>query len=327
MPRHATVDELSQILVSFAALRALGVSERIIAGRVRSGELTVVRRGWYVESAVWKNLWPESRHLLHVLAVVRDGRGSGVVSHESAAVVHGLPLYRRNPARVHLTTDAPRRIASGPDVFRHVCPLPPEDVTVVRGVTCTSLARTVFDTSRSLPLEAAVSIADAAERSVAERQREWNEDALARWRRLMTERIAGAGGARGIRSARFVSGFAQARAQLPLESVSRLQLHRLGFRILRVQVPVAAPNGRWYYLDLGLDEIDAFGECDGETKYRDEALRSGRSLEDVLLEEKYREDWIRGTTNRRMLRWGDAQARTSARLGHHLLSLGATLPS
>jgi hypothetical protein len=314
------------MLVSRRQLLAAGVASREIGSRARDGDLAVVRRGWFAERALVGDLWPESRHLLHVLAVARDGQGGGVASHISAAVLHGLPLYRVRAARVHLTTDAPRRIASGPDVFRHVAPLPPSDVTTVDGVTCTTVARTVFDCVRSLPLEAAVSIADAAERSVAFRQREWDQDAADRWRHALRMRIEQASGARGIRVARFVAEFMNGRAQLPLESVSRLQLHRLGFRAVRLQVPVAAPDGGWYFVDLGLDDIETFGECDGDAKYRDEAMRSGRSLEQVLLDEKAREDWIRGTTKWRMIRWGDRAAASVQAFATRLRAFGIPIP-
>jgi hypothetical protein len=326
MPRHAPAAELAQMLVSRTRLLAAGVGSRKIGLRARDGDLAVVRRGWFAEKALVDGLWPESRHLLHVLAVARDGQGVGIASHASAAVLHGLPLYRVRSARVHLTTDAPRRIASGPDVFRHVAPLPPTDVTTVGGVMCTTLERTVFDCVRSLSLEAAVSIADAAERSMAFRHREWDQDAADRWRHGLRLRIERASGARGIRGARFVADFANGNAQLPLESVSRLQLHRLGFRAVRLQVPVAAPDGGWYFVDLGLDDIKTFGECDGEGKYRDEAMRSGRSLEQVLLDEKSREDWIRGTTGWRLIRWGDRAAASVQAFATRLRAFGIPIP-
>lgn len=314
------------MLTSRAQLLDAGTSAREISGRVRGGEIRIVRRGWFADAAAVDDLWPESRHLLHVMAVARDGQGAGVVSHVSAATVHRLPLYRSRPTRVHLTTDAPTRIASGPDVFRHVAPLSASDIITIDGVTCTTLERTVFDCMRTLPLEAAVSIADAAERSIAFRHREWDPDAADSWRHGIGGRIERAAGARGIRPARFVAAFANGKAQLPLESVSRLQLHRLGFHAVQLQVPVAAPDGGWYFVDLGLDDIKTFGECDGEAKYRDEALRSGRSVEQVLLDEKSREDWIRGTTGWRMIRWGDSAAASVQAFAARLRSFGIRIP-
>jgi hypothetical protein len=225
-----------------------------------------------------------------------------------------------------MTTDAPRRISSAPDVLRHVAPLPADDLVVVDGIRCTSLSRTVFDLCRTLPLEAAVAIADAAERRMGERIREWDVEAVESWRGGLQQRLNAAIGARGVRQARWVSGFADGRAQLPGESVSRLQLHRLGFQSPRLQVPVPGPRGKRYFVDFGLDDANAFGEFDGKGKYLDEAMRSGRTIEQVMLDEKEREDWIRGTTGRHFARWGSREMRTPAELAARLAAFHITPP-
>jgi hypothetical protein len=136
----------------------------------------------------------------------------------------------------------------------------------------------------------------------------------------MAERIDAASGARGIRRARWVIAFADGRAHLPGESVSRLQLSRLGFRPPQLQVPVAGPAGRRYFVDFGLTDVRAFGEFDGRDKYLDEAMRRGLPLERVLLEEKQREDWIRGTTQWRFARWGDEHITSPKALAKRLAS-------
>lgn len=326
MRRAVSVSELSPLIRSTRALLQGGWTERSVAAAVRGGELTQVRRGWFMAAGDSAELWPEGRHLAHVIAVTRDSTGDAVASHVSAGVVWGLPLYRHEPARVHLTTDAPRRISSGGDVMRHVGPLPATDVVVRQGIRTTSLARTVFDLVRTLPPEAAVACADAAERMLALRGREWDEAAVLSWRRGMSGRLAAASGARGVTQARWVTAFANGRAQLPGESVSRLQLVRLGFQTPQLQVPVAGPGGRSYFVDLGLDDVGAFGEFDGKGKYLDEALRRGIPLERVLLEEKQREDWIRGTTQRRFARWGDEHIVSTAALAARLRSFHITPP-
>lgn len=116
------------------------------------------------------------------------------------------------------------------------------------------------------------------------------------------------------------------RSELPLESVTKLQLRRLGFVQPDVQVRVPGPGGSDYWMDIGLREADAFYECDGEAKYTDEALRSGRTVERVLLDEKQREDWVRGTTGKRVVRGGSAHAATPAALAARLTSFGIPLP-
>ena len=210
--------------------------------------------------------------------------------------------------------------------MRHLAPVPERDIVVRHGIRCTSLERTVFDMCRTLGAESAVAAADAGERQFALRGRVWDEDAVGFWRRSMSDRVDAASGARGVRQARWVAAFADGRAQLPGESVSRLQLVRLGFMAPQLQVPVAGPTGQTYFVDFGLAEVRAFGEFDGKDKYLDVALRRGAPLEQVLLDEKRREDWIRGTTQWRFARWSDEHSVTPAALAARLASFGIRPP-
>jgi len=320
--RHLTVDEAGALLCSRADLLDGEYTDRGLARALAEGRMRRVRRGWYVSADAWAGLWPESRHLLHVLAAARDVRGSAVVfAGASAAVVHGLPLYRYVPSRVEVTCETPRR-HSTPDLIRHERALNEGDAVEICGLNVTSLERTVADLAAALPLEAALSVADAGLRAVAVVRQVQDEALAERWRSEMEARLESARGARGIRQARRVIAFADGRAQLPGESVSRLQLHRLGVRVTDLQVRIPAPNGGSYYPDFELGDVNAFGEFDGEGKYTDEAMRSGRTLEEVLLAEKRREDWIRGTTGRRVVRWGDREAASAPALGRRLAAFG-----
>ena len=146
------------------------------------------------------------------------------------------------------------------------------------------------------------------------------------WRQRLRERVARARGQRGVRDASWVVEFADGRAELPGESVSRLQLYRLGFRDLDLQVAVAGPRGSDYFVDIGLRQVRAFWEFDGEVKYRDVAMRQGRSIEDVVLEEKRREDWIRGVTQWRLCRGGFADIATPETLAARLSAFGVHPP-
>lgn len=327
MGRTVTIADAAALLRSRADLCELGMHDRAIARAVAHGDLHRVRPGWYVWHSEWEHLWPEGRHLVHVLAVARDARGAPAVNAgPSAAVIHGLPLYRLAPKRVELLIATPRHIHSSPDVLRREGVLPSSDVTRVDGIPVTTLERTVVDMARSVTLEAAVCVADAALRKVAVRRNVQNEDLAAAWRDRMNGQLVQARGQRGIRQARWVVAFADGRAHLPGESTSRVQLHRIGFRDLDLQVPVPASGSGTYWLDFGLNDVDAFGEFDGVEKYTNAALRSNRTIEQVMLDEKRREDWIRGTTGRRVLRWGDADAATAAALATRLRAFGVTLP-
>lgn len=203
--------------------------------------------------------------------------------------------------------------------------LPERDRVIRDGIPCTSLPRTVAGCIRALPMEASLSIADAAIRAVAwdERDHTYDEDAAARLRAEIAARLPVGG--RSVRAARRTLELADGRAQLPGESVSRLYLLELGFPKPRLQVPIAGPSGGWYYVDFGLDAHETWCEFDGKAKYLDPTMRFG-SIERAVLEEKEREDWIRGTTKRSLARWGTAHIPDAHTLGRRLASFGLAAP-
>ncbi|WP_141929791.1 hypothetical protein [Microbacterium sp. SLBN-146] len=326
------VDTARSALLSRRVLEERGLSSRQMAKAVEGGELVRVHHGVYVDGSVWRAAQAEARHLLRVVAVDRGRRGGDPINaFVSAAVLWQLPLYRLDPERVHLAgRSADGHVSSARSgVARHNADIEESDRAVVQGVTCTGLARTVADMIRLAPEEAGVSVADAALRRVAfdERTREYDEDAAAAFSDAVTERLERIRGARGVRRGRRILAMADGRAQLPGESVSRLQLIRLGFAAPRLQVAIAAPFGGYYYVDFGLDDVRAWGEFDGEVKYRDPAMRpEGHDPLDVMVAEKMREDWIRGTTNRRMPRWGSMHIVTAERLGERLAAFHVRPP-
>lgn len=119
--------------------RDLGIDPtqlRLLAAR---GRLERVGRGAYRVQIL-----PRGDH--HELAeAVAWSLGRGVVSHESALVLHGLSDV--NPSRVHLTVprnNHPR--GAGGDLYRlHRRVLPASDVTEADGIPVTTVPRTVRD--------------------------------------------------------------------------------------------------------------------------------------------------------------------------------------
>ena len=89
---------------------------------------------------------------------------------------------------------------------------------------------------------------------------------------------------------------------------------------------IPAPDGGRYFVDFGLDDVNAWGEYDGEAKYLDAELRGEATLERTLLQEKFREDWIRGTTNRRYPRWGKTAITSCSSLGIRLANFHVLPP-
>ena len=323
--QNADVAAVRRLLLRRDDLLLAGWQRAGIERAVAGGELRRLRRGWYIQDAHWRTLWPESRHRAHVVAVHEDARRERpVFALTSAAVLHGLPLYRVAVPRVHTAVRDAGQNSHG-DVVRHAGALADDDVVEVDGMRCTSVQRTVYDLLRLTSPEVGIACIDAVLGQIGGSPRRYDDAAAERWLAGMADRMTVAG-VRGIRQAHMLLAIADGRAEQPLEAVTTLQLHRLGFRGLELQVPVPGPGTKTYWIDIGIEEIRSFYECDGKTKYTDEALRSGRTLEHVLLDEKQREDWVRGTTDRRVLRGGSEHSVSPAALAKRLTQFGVALP-
>lgn len=299
------------------------MSPRRLSSAVDAGMLLRVHRGWYVAQGVWSSAYAEDRHLMRVVVTHERQQGTDAVfAFVSAAVLHGLPLLRLWPKRVHLSSARTNgRVGNGNGfVARHAVDVPEQDRTLIQGIPCTSLSRTVADVIRFAPEAAGLAVADAALRLVAwdAKTRTYDDDADAAFRTEVAAHLAKHPGARGVRLARRVLAFADGRAESPAETLCRLFLRDLGFTRLVPQVAVRAPNGGWFWIDIGLESVPAWFEFDGAGKYTDPALRAGKDLEVLLLAEKEREDWIRGTTGRRFARAGHEHLQTANVLGQRL---------
>lgn len=312
-------------IMPFADAIAAGIGEHGLRRARGDGSRVAVRRGWTARAEEWSARTPEAREIARTLASMGSTRGSDVVvSHASAAAVWGFPLYRWGGSRVHVTCAGGRTAKTSAPVVRHRNELPEHEVTRLDGLSITTPLRTVFDALCAAPVEAAVCIADAWLRAEAwgDEARRYDLEHAERMRESLLRRLREAPGARGIRQARWVADFADGRAQLPGESVSRVQLHRLGFAPPRLQVPVPGPGSSMYWVDFGLDDVAAWGEFDGAGKLTDGRWTGGRDPAQILVAEKEREDWIRGVTGRPLLRWGMTHIRTPEDLGRRLAAFG-----
>lgn len=326
MPKSIDIVAARALLHTREELMENGLTERQVRGLVDTKILRKVRRGRYVYEDDWKDLWNEGRHLIEVVAAHLNSAKPGLVFWgPSAAVLHGLPLYRFAPRVVHVATVDARHGRTQARITWHNVDVDAADITVVDGIRCTNIDRTVLDLSRSLVPEAALSAADAALRSEAVTRNVQDESRAREWRDRMLSRAEHQHG-HGVRQARRVIAFADGRAQLPGESVSRLHLSRLGFTRLDIQMHVVGAAGDDYWLDFGFLGARCFGEFDGLGKYIDEAKMAGRTTAEILLEEKRREDDIRGATGWRMARWGSPDILTVDALGGRLAAFGIRPP-
>lgn len=257
-------------------------------------------------------------------ALQEVSRRRPVFANLTAVAIHGKPVTRADTTKVHVI-DQGARSGAVAGVVQHRGVVLDDEIVEIDGLRCTSLVRTLADVARTASAETSVSVADAALRSVAFRsQSDYLVDAA---EDLRSAALAVATrSAHGSARARRVLEFADGHAQLPGESISRLDLARMRFARPRLQVAVRSPSGGWYYVDFELEDVDAFGEFDGDGKYSDPALLGGLTPAQAVAREKEREDWIRGVTNRRVVRWGSKDIRSVDALRARLRAFGIVPP-
>ncbi|SHF75759.1 type IV toxin-antitoxin system AbiEi family antitoxin domain-containing protein [Geodermatophilus nigrescens] len=270
------------------SLVAHGWSDDELARARRSGTLSRVRRGAYVDGPVPPDAVVRHRQL--VQATVAGLRRAAVVSHESAAVLHGMTTWGLRLGRVHVTRRPPASSDASRTLRCHVASLSDEETVLVDGLAVTDVTRTALDLARSVPLEVAVVVLDTA---LARRlvQREDLDAGLAR--------LAGTRGSR--RAARAVA-LADGRSESVGESRSRVLLHRLGLAPSGLQHPVHTADGVLVgRADFVWETEKLLGEFDGRVKYG-RLLRPGQDPGDAVFEEKRREDAMRAE-GWGMVRW------------------------
>ena len=252
---------------------------------------------WPVVSSTWTEADPRQRHVLRVRGVVGRLSSDVVVSHESALALNGFPLLGRWPERVHVV--APRRERDKVDarVHQHAASLETDEIEIVDGLRVAARRRAAVDAVRRRDLRGATVVLDHGLRTGA-------------FTRPQLEAcVAARRGVQGSRRAAASVAFADGRAESPGESLSRAVIHSGGLTrpVLQQRIPeVGALAG---LVDFWWPEFGVVGEFDGDVKYRDASVRRGRSPEQVVIDEKRREDALRATPGvRAVVRWTWADA-------------------
>jgi hypothetical protein len=245
----------------------------------RAGDLIRLRRGAYAFEDQPDQL-PEERHRRLVWATAPQLGDGAVFSHGSAAVLHGLPVWSTAVDRVHVTRNRRGSGARRAVVHVHGAPLAASEIILIDGMPVTSLARTVLDLARTLPMTQAVAAGDHG-LTLGLRRHELDAGlaSMKRWP--------------GIRAAWRVIEFLDVRSESVGESVSRVRLMEEGLPEPEPQHEIFGPDGRLIArVDFHWKEHQTVGEFDGKTKYG-RLLKPGQSIEDVIFKEKLREDAVR----------------------------------
>ena len=256
---------------------AAGYTDSELRRRLRAGQWSRLCRDVYVEPGTWpvgEQSWDRAvrMHLLRTRAVA-DRMGSGaVVSHQSAAVLHGLPSWGLDLTKVQVTKPVGRaRSDLVTDVHRSR--FEPGEVTVVDGLRVVSPARAIAETACASSYEVGVVLGDAAlhRRLVTPESLVLTADRHRLW--------AGSPAARA--AARFADGLSESVG----ESRLRVLMANHGVPPPVLQAEIREESGRL----IGRVDFLVAGrlivEFDGAEKYG--------GIGDVVLAEKSREDRLR----------------------------------
>ncbi|MFT4085945.1 MAG: hypothetical protein QM658_02140 [Gordonia sp. (in: high G+C Gram-positive bacteria)] len=281
---------------------ASGVSIRELDAAIRAKTLVRVERGVYIDAETLKGE-PRYRqkqiaYRARCLAVATRHDGDRVLSHESAAAVHGLPMLDPDRRYVHVINGkgsgghSKKRLA-----VVHAGRIPPAEIVTIDGVRVTSLARAAADLARKVDFARGLAVLDAAMRLGVER---------AELEELLAARRAGVG------AARYALRHADPRAANPGESWSRAQIIAAGFPVPELQVEHVLADGSSAFVDFDW-EGKVVGEFDGVVKYGRDYLELGQAPADVVVAEKLREDALRDL-GLGVVRWVYKSLRTNAML-------------
>lgn len=274
------------------AMAAMVVSTRAnnswCARRVKSGELIRVFRGAHVRTAFLDepDRWKRARkvNLVRACAVALVLGPDAVLSHETAAMVHGIPtegefldvhicLGRRWGGHTH---DLPTLVLPGRMVIpsvqlvRHSSALGADDIVRAGKAAITSPVTTAVQCALWLPPRRGVVVVSGLLRRLSRFDRFDLEESRRRERRsraaLLARLDAFPPRTRNVRRARAVIAAADAGCESVPEAALVWALKAAGFTGVRTQVRHrVGPNE--YYVDVEIENSRVAAEFDGKVKY------------------------------------------------------------
>lgn len=150
-------------LITRCQLVELGLENRTIDRLVRHQVLRTVRRGVFTTPEHWASLGEyDGRPLLEVRAARLTMNRRHVLSHDSAALVHALPLIDSPSSLVHFSREDLRATRHRAGVVQHGAKYLPQRVRLIEGLPVLDVPRTVCDLARFHGYREGLIAADAA---------------------------------------------------------------------------------------------------------------------------------------------------------------------
>ncbi len=308
-----TADKISKLrprdghIFTVAELDAMGLTTGKRTRLVRSGAMTRALSGVYVPNQWAADVCAEGddrvrEQLMVRVAAALHHHPDAVVSHQSAAEIHGLQ-GGSNPARVVVTAPGSHH-TKGPGCRIWTTQLPIEDIVSVDGIRVTSVLRTAIDVARTEVDGRALAVMDHTMRRLVVQQlgelpaRELRR-LLARGhlmepiRESLLETAKALRGCIGIAKARQAIRLAHPASESVLESISRSNMLVANLPLPMIGMPVLGASGKEYWADALWPDQRVIGEADGAVKYQ--------TIDDVLREKDRQDDLTRA--GYQVVRW------------------------
>jgi len=261
-----------------------GVTQECIGRLVRMGEWVVVRRGVYTTSPRWSSLDEHrGQPLLRAWAASLNMSQSHVLSHESAALAHGMQIVHPRPMLVHVTRFGVRGCRTRHGVCHHLAPFESEQIEFIEGVATFDKARTAVDIARShgqKGLRYGLVACDSAMRAGVTRE-------------VLEQTVLPMRNWPNVKVARESVALADPGSEGAGESLTRMLVLQLGMGEVETQFGIRdGTREAWCDLRVGRHLI----EFDGRIKYQRQGeggVARGDAAE-VLWKEKQRQDWLCG---------------------------------
>lgn len=259
-------------LITRGALDAQGLSQRAINRQLSTGTLRRIWYGSYTRAAPGKP-WEEYVRRCRAAAM----RSNAVLSHQSAAALHGIPTYEvpsftSETRRVHVTINGTGGGWTNGDIHAHPRPLPAADIVEIGGVRLTSRARTAVDLAMSGDFGQALTAIDAVR--LRRRYPKPTDPAPVTVGQLR-EAVAVLGSRGGIRMFRRAVEHSVDRSESAGESRSRAMMIEWNLPAPALQRPFHL-SGYDYFPDFFWAGM--IGEFDGDGKYaRDRERRANEA--------------------------------------------------
>ena len=261
---------------------------RALERRVAAGTVVSPARGLYVSAGRWEGLKTDQRTLF-LARGLQEQHPDWVFCGPTAAVAYGVDVSWSLQGNIHVATTRSGHSPNGTLVHRHPILREGEGesrIEMVGGLRVTSPERTLFDCLRRADFPRGLGMIDSVLRAGVV-----SRDGFASYVESVRD------GSRGKNLVRGTLAWADPRSENGGESIARARMLLLGYACpeLQVEVPNLVEGGAPFRADycwVRADGVVILGELDGTDKYVEEEMTRGRSIDEVLSDEKDRESRI-----------------------------------